>query len=290
MKLLAISDLHVGYAKNWEALQAITPRPDDWLIVGGDVGETFEQLHRVFSLLNERFAQLLWVPGNHELWSHPSCANKDRGVERYKALVALCRHHGVLTPEDAWPVWPQPSGEGGELVICPLFVGFDYSFCPEGMSPTQAKAWARDEGIVSMDERLLHPDPHPTLEAWCGDRVRRTQEKLDRLPEDAETVLIHHWPLRHDLVRLHKVPRFAPWCGTTATEDWHVRYRARVVVSGHLHMRATDYRDGVRFEEVAIGYPRHWHVEKGIDRYLREIVPGTATAPPSGEGGPHWHR
>jgi hypothetical protein len=47
----------------------------------------------------------------------------------------------------------------------------------------------------------------------------------------------------------------------------------------------------VRFEEVALGYPRHWHAERGADAYLREILPGPAVPPlPGGWGGPIWHR
>ena len=42
MKLYAISDLHLGYEINREALKALPPHPDDWLIVAGDVGEKRE--------------------------------------------------------------------------------------------------------------------------------------------------------------------------------------------------------------------------------------------------------
>jgi hypothetical protein len=45
-------------------------------------------------------------------------------------------------------------------------------------------------------------------------------------------------------------------------------------VSGHLHIRSTAYRDGVRFEEVSLGYPRQWREGGGVDAYLREILPG----------------
>jgi hypothetical protein len=48
----------------------------------------------------------------------------------------------------------------------------------------------------------------------------------------------------------------ASWCGTRRTDDWHLRFNAGVVVSGHMHVRSTKYRDGVRFEEVSFGYPR----------------------------------
>ena len=68
-----------------------------------------------------------------------------------------------------------------------------------------------------------------------------------------------------------------------------MRYRADVVVTGHLHMRATDWRDGTRFEEVSLGYPRHWTASKGANSYLREVLPGPPP-PTSGFGGPIWHR
>src|SRR5262249_46969103 len=38
--LLAISDLHVGYAENREHVERLRPvTSDDWLLVAGDVGE-----------------------------------------------------------------------------------------------------------------------------------------------------------------------------------------------------------------------------------------------------------
>ena len=60
------------------------------------------------------------------------------------------------------------------------------------------------------------------------------------------------------------------------TEHWARRFAARAVVSGHLHLRTTLVRHGVRYEEVSLGYPRDWRHERGIDWYLREILPGTS--------------
>ena len=202
-------------------------------------------------------------------------------------MVEVCRELGVLTPEDPYTVWPGP---GPQRIIALLFLLYDYSFAPDGLDPAAAIAWAREAGIVAQDERVLHADPYPSKAAWCEARIEETQARLDALPTSAQTILVNHFPFRQDLVRLYRIPRFAPWCGTRETEDWHVRYRAEVVVSGHLHMRATDWRDGVRFEEVALGYPRHWAREKGLSGYLREILPGRSNAPASGTGGPIWHR
>jgi hypothetical protein len=66
-------------------------------------------------------------------------------------------------------------------------------------------------------------------------------------------------------------PEFAQWCGTERTADWHVRYRAAVAVYGHLHIPRTTYYDGVRFEEVSLGYPREWSRRGGVPNPLRRV-------------------
>ncbi|MEE8586124.1 MAG: metallophosphoesterase [Acidobacteriota bacterium] len=271
MKLYAISDLHLANPANREALNTISDHPRDWLILGGDVGETAEHMELCFRHLMGRFARLIWVPGNHELWTIPRTSARQRGQAKYDSLVALCRSYGVLTPEDPYPVW---QGEGGPCVIAPLFVLYDYSFRPSRVPLERVLSWAEEKKIVCTDEILLHPDPYPSRQAWCMARCALTERRLARIPGHLQTVLINHFPMRRDLLRLRRIPRFAPWCGTTRSEDWHRRFRARVVVTGHLHVRGTAWRDGTRFEEVSLGYPRDWDQSRGMESYLREILPG----------------
>ena len=287
-RLFALSDLHVNHADNRKTLAEVQPHPEDWLILAGDLGETEAHLRWTLELLAPRWKQILWVPGNHELWTPPREEEQGglRGEARYLSQVELCRSYGVLTPEDPYITLPGRP----DLYLCPMMLLYDYSWGPEGMTPAQVVRWAAEERIIAVDERLLHPDPYPSRAAWCAARVAQTATRLEALPADANTILINHWPLRKDLVRLFRIPRYTPWCGTRLTEDWHRRFRAEVVVTGHLHMRATDWRDGTRFEEVSLGYPRHWRDETGAPGYLRQILPWDGIRPDGGTGGPDWHR
>jgi 3',5'-cyclic AMP phosphodiesterase CpdA len=288
MRLYAISDLHLQYEINRQALEALPLHKKDWLIVAGDVGETLE-LHRyAMALLTRRFAQVIWVPGNHDLWTLPSTSlteYHERGEEKYFSLVTLCREYGVLTPEDPYVLWP---GEGAPALLVPLFLLYDYSFRPDDVPLEGALAWAEETDVVCTDEVLLHPDPYPTRAAWCHARCASTEKRLLKEVSNVPVIFINHFPMRQALVRFKYIPRFSLWCGTRLTDDWHTRFPTMAAIYGHVHMRATDFQDGVRFEEVSLGYPRQWLPTKGMQAYLREILPEPATLE-QGSAGPFWH-
>lgn len=274
MKLYAISDLHVGCTANADALAALPAYPEDWLILAGDTGETIAHLHYALSQLTRKFAQVIWVPGNHDLWTLPGKREIPeevlRGEARYQRLVAICREYGVLTPEDPYVLW---QGEGTPSLLVPLFLLYDYSFRPDYISEERAVAWAAETDVVCTDEYLLHPDPYPSRSAWCAARCRETEQRLQSAPPGFPLIFINHFPLCQSLVRLERIPRFSLWCGTTRTATWPTRFPVSTVVYGHLHIRSTRYLQGVRHEEVSLGYPAHWRHERGIQGYLRMILP-----------------
>jgi len=271
-KLRAISDLHLASPANRDALQDLPAFKDDWLIVAGDVAERFEHVRLAFATLTEKFAKVFWVPGNHDLWAIPDEAGAEplAGEARYRALVACAREFGISTPEDPFQIW---EGPGGPCVIAPLFLLYDYSFRPDHVHRGDVIGWARQQGAVCADELYLNPAPWDSREDWCSSRCEETERRLAEMPDGAQTILVNHYPLRSDLIHIPRAPRFTPWCGTRRTEDWHRRFNAKVVVSGHLHTRRTDWRDGSRFEEVSLGYPRQWDQSKGMAFYLRDILP-----------------
>ena len=271
-RLLAVSDLHVRHPENRAIVAGLRPTSDDdWLIVAGDVAERVDDVVGTLTLLRERFSVVVWVPGNHELWTRAKEGVLLRGEERYRHLVQACRTAGVLTPEDPFPVW---TGDGGPAVVAPMFLLYDYSFLPDGTSTAaQGLATAYRAGVVCTDEHLLAPDPYPDRAAWCAARVAYSRSRLDALDPALPTVLVNHWPLTRLPTRVLRYPEFALWCGTTATADWHVRYRAAAVVYGHLHIPRVTWEDGVRFVEVSLGYPREWRARGLPDPLLRTVLP-----------------
>ncbi|HEX2127237.1 MAG TPA: metallophosphoesterase [Thermoleophilaceae bacterium] len=255
--LVAMSDLHLEVPENRAFFDDLRPESDgDWLIVCGDVAAEMASIEWGLRTLAERYAKVVWVPGNHELWTLPNDPTQLRGEERYRHIVEYCRGLGIVTPEDPYPVW---DGPGGPALVAPLFTLYDYSFTRvPGASKEESLAQARAAGIVCRDEMLLHPQPHESIDAWCRERVRLTAERLAEAENGIPSVLVNHWPLVRRLTAPLRYPDFAQWCGTELTADWHRRYGATVVVCGHLHIPRTTMHEDVRFEEVSLGYPREW--------------------------------
>jgi len=213
---------------------------------------------------------LVWIHGGGYVIG--SAAQDDRlcrdWADRLGVVVAAAEYR--LAPEHPYPTW---TGPGGPAVIVPMFLLYDYSFLPAGAATkAEGLAIAKQRNVVATDEFLLSCEPYATRDAWCRDRVASTRARLEELDWVVPTVLVNHFPLRRDPCDALFFPEFALWCGTTATADWHTRYNALCSVYGHLHIPRTTWYDGVRFEEVSVGYPREWGRRKPY-RWLRQVLP-----------------
>ena len=152
MKLWATSDLHVGYDENRRVVEDLPAYPDDWLIIAGDTGETPTHLDFVLKTLQPKFAQLIWAPGNHDLWTPNTLPQERRGVAHYERLVALCQLW-VLTPKTI----PEMAGRGPtrDRADVPAV----RPFVPARASRVRARSPGPATGVRSADE-ISAPD-HP---------------------------------------------------------------------------------------------------------------------------------
>ena len=144
-------------------------------------------------LLRQRYAKVIWTPGNHELWTLHQDPVQLRGEARYQALVQMCQDNDILTPEDEFAIWLGPTGP---MTIVPLFQLYDHSWLAPGTrTKKESLEYAYRTGVVCTDEMLLHPDPYPDRESWCDARLKESERRLFALGPDVKTVLVSHWPL-----------------------------------------------------------------------------------------------
>ena len=160
-----------------------------------------------------------------------------------------------LTPEDPYPQWP---GEPDTFIV-PMFLLFDYRSGPRTCRRGRRRLGARERRRLRRRAACSIRSRGRRGSAWCQARCAATEARLDALPDrrahgarqSLAASLRPRAAAAHsallDLVR-HDAP---PKTGRAAI-------RARVVVSGHLHLRTTLWRHGVRYDEVSLGYPRDW--------------------------------
>jgi 3',5'-cyclic AMP phosphodiesterase CpdA len=139
----------------------------DWLIVAGDVAEVISEIEWALRVLRDRFPMVIWVPGNHELWTPPHDPVMRRGQARYHHLVDLCRSLGVISPEDVYPVW---RGPGGPARIAPLFLLYDYTFRVEGTDTKEAGKHGVMPGSKRPNNGCL---PATRTCRWCWSTIGR---------------------------------------------------------------------------------------------------------------------
>ena len=266
---------HTGNKPVTESLYPATP--EDWLIVAGDVAERTDDIRWSLDLLRRRFAKVIWVPGNHELWTTGKDPMQVFGRARYDYLVEMCDEMGIVTPEHPYPVW---TGQGGPATIVPMFLLYDYTFLPpgaatkaEGLAIAREQQRGRDRRVPAVLRAVRHPRRlvprpaglHPGPAGGTGlDGPHRAGEPFPAGAANRATCC--------------STRSSRCGAGPSQTADWHTRYNALCSVYGHLHIPRTTWYDGVRFEEVSVGYPREWRRRKPY-RWLRQVLPDPDYAP-----------
>ncbi|HEV8430504.1 MAG TPA: metallophosphoesterase [Pyrinomonadaceae bacterium] len=230
MRLFATSDLHTDYKENFRWLQELsdTEYRDDVLIIAGDVSDRLEVIRETFLLLRSKFRQLLFTPGNHELWVRSADINS---IEKLQLILSLCDELDVVTgPLRLEEIW-----------VVPLFSWYDGAFEPEmrAWADFQLCKWPADIAPLS-DYFLRLNEPH--LKSY-----------------DAPVITFSHFIPRSDLLPPKEYLRIK-WLGSvsvSAALDRQIRQlNSRVHICGHTHTMFDRVIDGVRYVQNAVRYPK----------------------------------
>ncbi|MCM2293001.1 metallophosphoesterase [Allorhizobium sp. BGMRC 0089] len=260
MRIFAGSDFHVDYQENLAWFEDVSRQDfkDDVLIVAGDVANSLDLFSRFMTMMSERFAKVLFVPGNHDLWcrhggrrsrSGSSLAEESSSFEQLETVLAICKGLGVsMSPYRA-----------GRRLIVPLFGWYDYSFGEP--NATLLQIW--------MDYRRCD---------WQGLSDAEVSAHLDSFNHQPDltgvssVLSFSHFLPRIDLMpeRLPEKYKFLfPVFGSQRLEA-HIRsLGSSLHIYGHSHLNRRVVKHGVTYINNAFGYPSEKHIAQ---RMLMEIT------------------
>lgn len=238
MRVFALSDIHVDYDANarWVDQLSTADYRDDVLILAGDVTHRPPLFAQCLSAFAARFAHVLFVPGNHDLWVLGDDEAKT-SLDKFREVTALAQECGAsLEPLDV---------DG--FHIAPLFGWYDYSFGEPGEE--LQRVWA-DFRACRWPEGFTTAD----IAAHFTALNQRT------VPHGARTVITYS----HFLPRIDLIPAFVPArhrmldpvLGSSSLDRQLRDLRADIHVYGHSHIARSTTIDGVRYVNNAFGYPQ----------------------------------
>lgn len=243
MRVFAVSDLHLDYAPNlaWVEQLSLHDYRQDALILAGDISDRLALLTQGFEALTRRFAVVLFVPGNHDLWVHREGMHDS--FEKFEAVRHLASTHGIRMT---------PFRHQG-IAIMPMLGWYDYSF---GHPDDYLKgAWADYRAC-----RWPHGYDDAAVTRWF---VERNPTGASPELEGADTIVtFSHFLPRIDLMpdRIpEKYRKLYPILGASILDTQIRQLGSRLHVYGHSHVNRHVTVDGITYINNAFGYPSEAH-------------------------------
>ncbi|WP_028606135.1 metallophosphoesterase [Ottowia thiooxydans] len=238
MRIFAISDLHVDYEPNREWVQQLSRADyvDDMLILAGDISHKQPLLEECLLALTSRFAQVLFVPGNHDLWVLDEPPGTD-SITKFNRLAKTVSDCGAFME----PI------RRGELLVVPLLGWYDYSF---GMPGKELNSGWTDFRACRWPAGFTMDDVAAYFDRLNAPVSTEGASKL---------ITVSHFLPRIDLIPSYVHERFRvldPVLGSTRIEERLRRLKPSIHVYGHSHINRSVWIDGIRYVNNAFGNPR----------------------------------
>eukprot|EP00116_Pleurobrachia_bachei_P008744 sb/3469006/ len=112
-RIFGISDLHTDYEENLVFVEEFTEQPEDVVLVAGDVSDSIPRLIESLKILQRKYKEVFFIPGNHELWLTKNDHAPNSLVKLFE-IIQCCNDLGVRTDPgkvrcvDGSDVWVVP--------------------------------------------------------------------------------------------------------------------------------------------------------------------------------------
>jgi predicted phosphodiesterase len=240
MRIFATSDLHVEHEenRNWLSQLSVLDYQMDVLICAGDVAQDTKSLGRALECLRKRFREVVYVPGNHELWITNGW--KGNSIDKFHHVQALAANCGIrmgplhlqavsLVPLLSW--YDHSFGEPSEEL---LERWSDYHLCSW---PGQFNQPRITEYFLALNQPFLQAHALPVIS------FSHFVPRIDLLPDPEST---------RGFLR--------PVLGTNLIDAQVRRLGSFMHIYGHYHVNSRTECDRVTYINNAFGYPSEHHI------------------------------
>jgi predicted phosphodiesterase len=243
MRVFAVSDLHLDYAPNlaWVEKLSLQDYQNDALILAGDISDRLALLEDGFEALKRRFAVVLYVPGNHDLWVHREHLHDS--FEKFEIVRKAALERGIgMTPF-----------RHDDVAIVPLLGWYDYSFgnpddyLKGAWTDYRACRWPEGYDDAAVTRWFVDRNPSGPLPETVGaDKIITFSHFLPRIDLMPDRI-----PEKHR--------KLYPILGTSALDSQIRQLGASLHIYGHSHVNRHVTIDGVTYINNAFGYPSEAH-------------------------------
>ncbi|MFT5161911.1 MAG: putative phosphodiesterase [Alteromonadaceae bacterium] len=260
IKVYALSDLHIDYKGNFDHLLALDlPQYQDAaLIVSGDVTDNIDKLTVMLSHFKSVFAEVFFVPGNHEFWVG-NTQYRD-SIDKFKAIIQLCLQLGVHTEPY------RLNANNSALWVVPLFSWY-------------TKAHEGDDSLYRAkpgDDQTEHIWSDNACCRWeslaPGQRVvdyflALNEANVSRRYDAPVVSFSHFLPLAELMMPLNYVKaknfvdplpqfNFTRVAGSTLLAEQIKAIGSQIHIYGHQHRNRHRQIDGITYISHCLAYPK----------------------------------
>ncbi len=249
MKIAAISDIHLDINKDYDVLGAIRSEVEstgsDVLIVAGDIAEDFRVVQKSMEDLERTSSfRLLYVPGNHDLWSPD--------MDKYSTDYIYASYMGderCLSGKTA---------EQGDVAFIGDVGWFDYSFGNHERFTDDSFDSMSYMGRTWQDK--IHSSWTENNKAACALQLRSIEASIAKAGKKKIVAVTHMLPVREFTV-LDARPEWEFFNAFLGSEKLGCLFEEKgvsVSVSGHVHYRKEIVKNGIRYICPCLGYESEW--------------------------------
>lgn len=265
MRIFAISDIHIDFEENerWLSGLSTVDYLDDVLILAGDICHDTNRLKKTLINLNNQFAYLFFVPGNHDLWIRDR--DWKNSLEKFENIKQFCQANEIYQSS------LRLKNNVNQNIACIVPLLSWYTTPEQGDDSLYLQKPGEDQTNRMWADNYYTSWPGSNGEFIPSSHFAALNEPRLNQTFDGNVISLSHFvPRQEAMFSSNRVPdpemikkydrnppfNFSRVAGSTKIERQIRKIGSEVHVYGHQHINRDREIDGVRYVSHCLGYPK----------------------------------